>query len=102
MGSSPESNSPVKAVVAVDQAYAGWALTDEILRLMTGSGPVNETFPSRLFTRQNINSIPVTTAAQATGQWFGNTSYQPFRGQAPAAETMASVPKPASRPRIRP
>ena len=71
-----KGNSPVKAVVTVDQAYAGWALTDETLRLMTKSGPVTETFPSRLFTRSNINSIPVTTAAQASGQWFGNTSYQ--------------------------
>src|SRR5580692_4456600 len=61
----------VKAVVAVDQAYAGWALTDEVLRMMTKSAPVTETFPSRLFTSENIGSIPVTTAAQATGQWFG-------------------------------
>jgi ribose transport system substrate-binding protein len=71
-----KGNSVVKAVVAVDQAYAGWALTDEILRMMTKSAPVNETFPSRLFTKQNIGSIPVTTAAQATGQWFGNTSFE--------------------------
>jgi len=71
-----KGNSVVKAVVAVDQAYAGWALTDEILRMMTKSGPVNETFPSRLFTKQNIGSIQVTPAAQASGQWFGNTSFQ--------------------------
>jgi ribose transport system substrate-binding protein len=66
----------VKAVVAVDQAYAGWALTDEILRMMTKSGPVAETFPSRLFTSQNIGSIQVTPAAQASGVWFGDSSYQ--------------------------
>jgi ribose transport system substrate-binding protein len=66
----------VKAVVAVDQAYAGWALTDEILRMATKSGPANETFPSRLFTSQNIGSIQVTPAAQASGEWFGNNSYQ--------------------------
>jgi ribose transport system substrate-binding protein len=71
-----KGNSVVKAVVAVDQAYAGWALTDEILRMMTKSGPVNEVFPSRLFTKQNIGSIQVTPAAQASGEWFGNTSYQ--------------------------
>jgi ribose transport system substrate-binding protein len=65
----------VKAVVAVDQAYAGWALTDEVLRMMTKSPPVNETFPSRLFTEQNIGSIQVTPAAQASGDWFGNSSY---------------------------
>ena len=35
-----------------------------------------ETFPSRLFTAQNIGSIQVTTAAQASGAWFGDTSYQ--------------------------
>jgi ribose transport system substrate-binding protein len=66
----------VKAVVAVDQAYAGWALTDEILRMMTKSGPVTESFPSRLFTSQNIGSIQVTPAAQASGVWFGDNSYQ--------------------------
>ena len=71
-----KGDSVVKAVVAVDQAYAGWALTDEILRMMTKSGPVNETFPSRLFTKQNIGSIQVTPAAQASGEWFGNTSFQ--------------------------
>jgi len=66
----------VKAVVAVDQPYAGWALTDEILRMMTKSGPVTETFPSRLFDSANIGSIQVTSAAQASGAWFGNDSYQ--------------------------
>jgi ribose transport system substrate-binding protein len=71
-----KSNSMVKAVVAVDQAYAGWALTDEILRMATKTTPADEPFPSRLFTAQNISSIQVTTAAQASGEWFGDTSYQ--------------------------
>ena len=71
-----KSNSVVKAVVVVDQAYAGWALSDEILRLATKTAPANETFPSRLFTSDNIGSIQVTPAAQASGEWFGDTSYQ--------------------------
>ena len=66
----------VKAVVAVDQAYAGWALTDEVLRMMTGSTPVTETFPTRLFTQDDIADIQVTAAAQASGEWFGDDSYQ--------------------------
>jgi ribose transport system substrate-binding protein len=66
----------VKAVVAVDQAYAGWSLTDEILRMMTKSPTVTETFPSRLFTSQNIGTVQVTPAAQASGAWFGDSSYQ--------------------------
>jgi ribose transport system substrate-binding protein len=71
-----KGNSMVKAVVVVDQAYAGWALSDEILRMATKSAPVNETFPSRLFTSENIGSIQVTTADQASGAWFGDSSYQ--------------------------
>jgi ribose transport system substrate-binding protein len=71
-----KSNSIVKAVVVVDQAYAGWALSDEILRMATKIAPVTETFPSRLFTAQNIGTIQVTTADQASGAWFGNSSYE--------------------------
>lgn len=71
-----KGDSAVKAVVAVDQPYAGWALTDEVLRMMTKSGPVDETFPSRLFTKDNVGSVQVTAAAQASGEWFGDTSYK--------------------------
>ena len=71
-----KSGQLVKAVVAVDQPYAGWALTDEILRMITKSGPVTETFPSRLFDSANIGSVQVTSAAQDSGAWFGNDSYQ--------------------------
>jgi ribose transport system substrate-binding protein len=71
-----KSGQLVKAVVAVDQPYAGWALTDEILRMMTKSGPVTEAFPSRLFDAANIGSVQVTSAAQDSGAWFGDDSYQ--------------------------
>jgi ribose transport system substrate-binding protein len=67
---------PVKAVVAVDQTYAGWALADEILRMDTKTAPVSVLYPTRLFTKQNIGSIQVTPAAQASGAWFGSNSYQ--------------------------
>ena len=70
-----KNGQDVKAVVVVDEPYEGWALTDEILRMMTKSGPVTETIPSRLFTAQNIGSIQVTTAAQSSGAWFGDSSY---------------------------
>ena len=70
------ASGKVKAVVAVDQAYAGFALTDEILRLATKSAPVTETFPVRLFTKDNIGSIQVTTAAQSSGVWFGDSSFE--------------------------
>jgi ribose transport system substrate-binding protein len=71
-----KSGALVKAVVVVDEAYEGWALTDEILRMATGSAPVQETIPDRLFTKQNIGTIQVTTADQASGAWFGSTSFE--------------------------
>jgi len=76
LGLLKSGSSSVKAVVAVDEAYAGYALTDEILRMMTKSAPVDEPYPMRLFTSDNIGSIEVTTAAQSSGAWFGDTSFE--------------------------
>ena len=71
-----KGGSPVRAVVVVDEAYEGWALADEVLRMAAKSAPVQETIPTRLFTKQNIGTIQVTTAAQASGTWFGSTSFE--------------------------
>ncbi len=76
LGLLKSGSSIVKAVVTVDEAYAAWALTDEILRMATKSAPVPETYVSRLFTTQNIGTIQVTPAAENSGAWFGDTSYQ--------------------------
>jgi ribose transport system substrate-binding protein len=71
-----KSGPLVKAVVVVDEAYEGWALTDQVLRMAAGIAPVQETIPTRLFTEQNIGTIQSTTADQASGVWFGNTSFE--------------------------
>lgn len=76
LGLLKSGSSVVKAVVTVDEAYAAWALTDEVLRMATKSPPVAETYVSRLFTTQNIGTIQVTPAAENSGAWFGDTSYQ--------------------------
>jgi ribose transport system substrate-binding protein len=76
LGLLKSGSSVVKAVVTVDEAYAAWALTDELLRMITKSAPVAETYVSRLFTTQNIGTIQVTPAAENSGAWFGDTSYQ--------------------------
>jgi ribose transport system substrate-binding protein len=76
LGLLKSGSSPVKAVVAVDEAYEGWALADMVLRMATKSGPVDETIPSRLFTSSNIGSISITSTDQASGAWFGDTSFQ--------------------------
>jgi ribose transport system substrate-binding protein len=76
LGLLAKGSGPVKAVVAVDQTYAGWALADQILRMATKTAPVSVIYPTRLFTAQNIGSIQVTAAAEASGAWFGSNSYQ--------------------------
>jgi ribose transport system substrate-binding protein len=76
LGLLAKGSGPVKAVVAVDQTYAGWALADEVLRMATKTAPVSVVYPTRLFTKDNIGSIQVTTAAQSSGAWFGSAAYQ--------------------------
>ncbi len=76
LGLLKSGSSTVKAVVAVDEAYAGYALTDEILRMMTKSSLVAELYPTRLFISDNIGSIDVTTTAQSSGAWFGDTLFE--------------------------
>jgi ribose transport system substrate-binding protein len=76
LGLLAKGSGPVKAVVAVDQTYSGWALADQVLRMATKTAPVSVLYPTRLFTAQNIGSIKVTPAAEASGAWFGSTAYQ--------------------------
>jgi ribose transport system substrate-binding protein len=76
LGLLAKGSGPVKAVVAVDQTYAGWALADQILRMATKTAPVSVIYPTRLFTKANIGSIQVTAAAEAAGSWFGSDAYQ--------------------------
>ncbi|HTY72644.1 MAG TPA: substrate-binding domain-containing protein [Actinomycetes bacterium] len=71
-----KANSVVKCVIVADEAYEGWALTDQALRMATKTGPTTETIPSRLFDESNIGSISVTPAAQLSGEWFGDASFK--------------------------
>jgi ribose transport system substrate-binding protein len=66
------------ASVGQASAYQGWADADAVLRMMTGT-PGDKlpeyTIPIRLFTRDNIGSVPLTAEAQASGEWFGPSDY---------------------------
>lgn len=57
-------------------AYQGWASADAALRLMLGQPLPTYTIPLRLFTRDNVSSVSATSTAEASGVWFGPTSYQ--------------------------
>jgi ribose transport system substrate-binding protein len=76
LGLVASGKAALKAGVAVDNAYGSWAFTDQMLRMATKSGPVDESIPTRLFDSTNIGSIQVTPAAQAAGTWWGDNSYQ--------------------------
>jgi ribose transport system substrate-binding protein len=66
------------ASVGQASAYQGWIDADAVLRMATGtSGDQLPTYtvPIRLFTRDNIGSVSLTAAAQASGEWFGSADY---------------------------
>jgi ribose transport system substrate-binding protein len=62
----------VAAEVGDDVNYEGWADADDLLRMIAHQPTVTENIPERLFTAQNIGTIALTQAAQASGQWYGN------------------------------
>jgi ribose transport system substrate-binding protein len=66
------------ASVGQASAYQGWVDADAVLRMMTGtSGDQLPTYtiPIRLFTRDNIGDVTLSDAAQASGEWFGDSGY---------------------------
>ena len=71
-----KSGGFLHADVGIDYAYQGWAIADEVFRMMLGQPPVEEKVPNRLFTKDNVGSLKLTPAAEATGEWFGSTDFQ--------------------------
>jgi ribose transport system substrate-binding protein len=66
----------IKADMAINYGYQGWAIADELFRMMLGEPPVEERIPQRLFTKENIGTIKLTPQAEATGEWFGSTEFR--------------------------
>lgn len=66
----------MQADVGTNFPYQAWADADDVMRQMLGMPVVAEHIPMRLFTADNINSIQLTPAAQASGAWYGSNAYQ--------------------------
>ena len=66
----------IKADMGIDYAYQGWAIADELFRMMLGQPPVEGKAPQRLFTKENIGEIKLTPEAEATGEWYGSTEFR--------------------------
>lgn len=63
------SHNVVAADVGSPQAWEGWALADQFLRVVTGHAPVvQETAGLRLFDASNINSIDLS---KPESTWYG-------------------------------
>lgn len=69
------SDGWLQALTAQDVVYQGWALADASLRIMLGMDMPTYTIPMRLFTQQNVGSLTLTSDAQASGEWFGPTTF---------------------------
>ncbi|ROO87193.1 monosaccharide ABC transporter substrate-binding protein (CUT2 family) [Actinocorallia herbida] len=71
-----KGDGPVKAALALDFPYQGWASLDQAMRMMLGEKPQEYRTPVRLFTSANIDGIRLTAEAQSSGEWFGTPSYE--------------------------
>jgi ribose transport system substrate-binding protein len=63
------------AEVGQASAYQGWADADAAIRLMLALPLPTYTIPVRIFTRDTIDSVTLTAAAEASGEWYGPTSF---------------------------
>ena len=63
------------AAAAQASSYQGYVDADAAIRLMLGTKVPDYTIPVRLFTRDTIGSVPLTDAAQQSGEWFGPTTF---------------------------
>ncbi|MCK9904405.1 substrate-binding domain-containing protein [Frankia sp. Cpl3] len=71
-----KSGTFLRADVGTNFAYQGWAMADQLLRLLTGAAPITYQVPLRLFTAANIGSLDLTNQAQISGDWYGSTAYK--------------------------
>lgn len=65
------------ADAGTNPAYAGWAIVDQLLRMMRHQKPNTLVpMPVRLFTKANVGSFALTQAAFADGAWYGTANFK--------------------------
>lgn len=69
------ADGSVTAATGQASAFTGWLLADMALRLAAGEELPEYTIPVRLFTADNIGDIELTDTAEASGEWYGETSF---------------------------
>lgn len=69
------ADGSLTAATGQGSAFTGWLLADMALRLVAGEELPEYTIPVRLFTADNIGDIDLTDTAEASGEWYGDTSF---------------------------
>jgi ribose transport system substrate-binding protein len=64
------------ADIGFSPIYAGWQFTDGLLRMMTGSTPIETVGAIRAFVKDNVGDLDLTPAAYATNKWYGPDTFQ--------------------------
>jgi ABC-type sugar transport system substrate-binding protein len=72
-----KNGSPMVADTGYNLFAAGWYMTDQALRMMTGGKAVEkEVFPfRRMFTPANVGTLDLTAKGQESGSWYGKADY---------------------------
>jgi len=68
----------IKADSGFNNNALGWYGADQMLRMLTGAESIpNEAFPYRgIFDQERASGLTLTPEAEASGEWFGDTTYQ--------------------------
>lgn len=65
----------IQAAAGQNTSFQAWADIDAVLRMMLGGQAPDYTIPVRLFTKDSVADLAVTDAAEASGEWFGPTTF---------------------------
>jgi ribose transport system substrate-binding protein len=60
-----------------DGVLLGWQYANQVFRMILHQPLLqSENIPQRVFTRQNVGSLPLTAAGQLSGTWYGTTGFK--------------------------
>ncbi|PWJ26820.1 monosaccharide ABC transporter substrate-binding protein (CUT2 family) [Branchiibius hedensis] len=70
-----KSKNFLYAAAGQASSFQGWVDADAVMRLVLGDELPSYTIPVRLFTRDTVNSITLSSAAEESGEWYGPTTF---------------------------
>ncbi|MDN4476313.1 hypothetical protein QQX09_10645 [Demequina sp. SYSU T00192] len=71
-----ETGGQLRAVQGVASFYQAWVYSDAAMRMALGMELPEYTIPYRIFTADTMDDVQVTEEAQASGEWYGPTTFK--------------------------